>query len=177
MDNLDDEIDIHDDDENGTPKINKKKILLFLVPALVIISVLFGIYYITRHQNNVLAPVNYSVIEHQGENKSNAGVTIFYDLPEIEVNLNGHLQNNDMLKVKISIELSRMEDIKVIEALTAKFIDAVIAHTNELTPEEVSGSEGLYWLREELLYRMNLIAHPIKISNLNFKLFEIQKSQ
>ena len=66
-----------------------------------------------------------------------------------------------------------MEDISTIEALTSKLTDAIIAHTIELRPEEINDSEGLYWLREELLYRMNLISAPIKISNLNFKSFEI----
>lgn len=80
---------------------------------------------------------------------------------------------DQVVKIKLSIELSKMEDITIIEALSAKLTDAVIAHTIELMPEEIDGSEGIYWLREELLYRMNLIAAPVKISNLNFKNFEI----
>ena len=68
-----------------------------------------------------------------------------------------------------------MEDIQIVEGLMPKIVDAVIAHTNELTPDEISGSNGLYWLREELLYRSNLIVSPVVVANLNFKAFGIDK--
>ena len=79
--------------------------------------------------------------------------------------------------MKISVELSRVEDVAAIEAMVSRLTDIIIAHTIELTPDEVSGSNGLYWLKEELLYRMNLVAAPIKITNINFKNFEIQNTK
>ena len=68
-----------------------------------------------------------------------------------------------------------MEDIKTIEILTPKINDVVLSHIIELSPEEVQGSTGLYWLKEELLYRLNLVTAPIKINNLNIRSLEIQK--
>ena len=68
-----------------------------------------------------------------------------------------------------------MEDVQIVQGLMPKIVDAVIAHTIELTPDEISGSNGLYWLREELLYRINLIVSPVVVANLNFKAFGIDK--
>ena len=77
--------------------------------------------------------------------------------------------------LKLNLELSGIENVKTIEVLSPKIKDAVIAHTIELSPDEISGASGLYWLKEELLYRINLITAPVKINNLNFTTFEIQK--
>lgn len=171
MANLDDSDD--DVGENPYNRKDKKKILLFLVPSLIVIGIIVGLYFILSPKKNEQANLNYSVVEKK-ENDITS-VTIFYDLPEVAVRLQGPDSQNDMVKVKINIELSKMEDIKTIESLMPRITDAVIAHTMELAKEEISGSEGLYWLKEELLYRMNLITSPVQISNLNFKNIEILK--
>ena len=56
-----------------------------------------------------------------------------------------------------------------------KLHDVILNHIIELNLEEVSGSTGMYWLKEELLYRLNLAATPVKIKKLNFSIFELQK--
>ena len=70
--------------------------------------------------------------------------------------------------------MSAVEDIKTVEALLPRINDTLLAHITELTPEEISGSDGLYNLKEELLFRINLLTDPVKVSNLNFKSFDIQ---
>ena len=176
MVNLDDNIEngFDSDDNIIAPgsKLSRKKLLLIVVPIVAAIGI-FGFYY-TSQKSKKLAPTNYSIVRRTAENgKETDSYTIFYDLPEVDVRLRNVPSKDQVVKIKLSIELSKMEDITTIEALSAKLTDAVIAHTIELMPEEIDGSEGIYWLREELLYRMNLIAAPVKISNLNFKSFEI----
>ena len=85
-------------------------------------------------------------------------------------------ETSSNVKVKISIELSSVDDIKTIEAMLPRINDTLLAHIVELTPDEISGSDGLYNLKEELLYRINLLTAPVKVSNLNFKTFDIQKN-
>ena len=58
--------------------------------------------------------------------------------------------------------------------MSSKINDIIIAHLVELSPAEITDSEGFYWLKEELLYRVNLVTDPIKINSINFKNFEIQ---
>ena len=100
--------------------------------------------------------------------------TVFYDLPEIKTTVSDKNRNVN-LRLKINIELSSIDDLRVIEALSAKLVDSVIGHTIELRLDEIKGSTGLYWLKEEILYRLSLAASPVKIKNINFSLFEIEE--
>ena len=102
-------------------------------------------------------------------------LTILYDIPEINVRIKDEAGTPQDVSLRLNIELTRMEDVQIVEGLMPKIVDAVIAHTIELTPDEISGSNGLYWLREELLYRINLIVSPVVVANLNFKAFGIDK--
>ena len=99
---------------------------------------------------------------------------VFYDLPEITVGLKSYnKKERPRLSTRISLELNRVEDVKTIETLIPRIRDAVLGHTIELNVEDVKNANGLYWLKEELLYRINLLVYPIKVNSLNFKTFEI----
>lgn len=165
-----------DDDLKDNPYTQKdnKKILLFLVPALIVIGIIVGLYFLFIPKSDNAESLGYSIVEKE-ENDTKT-ITVFYDLPEISVQLQSADSQNAVVKIKINIELSKMEDIKTIESLMPQITDAAVTHVSELSQNEISGAEGLYWLKEELLYRLSLIAAPVKISNLNFKRFEIQKT-
>lgn len=166
-----DDLDKLDDDEEHT-EVNKKKILLFLLPALIAIGIAVALYHTFESSYNDIQGLPYKILEQNEENKQNI---IFYDLPEITAVLRNSEGKNDLVSFKISIELSNKEDIQKIEVLLPRFYDTILAHTRELRTEEVSGTNGLYWLKEELLYRLKLVANPIKITDINFKSFDIQK--
>ena len=172
MDGLND----FDDDLKDNPYTQKdnKKILLFLVPALIVIGIIVGLYFLFIPKSDNAENLSYSIVEKE-ENDTKT-ITVFYDLPEISVQLQSADSQNAVVKIKINIELSKMGDIKTIESLMPQITDAAVTHISELSQNEISGAEGLYWLKEELLYRLSLIAAPVKISNLNFKRFEIQKT-
>ncbi len=177
MADFDDDLDKLDDDGSSS-KINKKKILIFLLPVLIVIGIAVGMYHTFGSKFEDKSNLPYSVVEKSDEGDSKAGkqLLIFYDLPEILTQIKTHDGTKEVVHIKISIELSNMEDIKTIEALLPRFNDIIINHTSELTSDEINGANGLYWLKEELLYRINLVAAPIKIENLNFKSFEVQKN-
>lgn len=168
---------IDDDDINDTeeilinPKQRRKKTMILLLPLLIVIGISVGVYF-ALNKNYDSFDGNYNIIKYNKD--STESVTVFYDLPEIKTSIKGK-ERNHSLRLKINIELSNIEDLKIIEALTAKLTDAAIGHTIELNFDEVQGSTGLYWLKEELLYRFNLVAAPIKIKNINFSLFELEK--
>ena len=61
----------------------------------------------------------------------------------------------------------------VVQAMTPRLTNAILNHTIELYIEEIEGTTGLYWLKEELLYRFNLVASPIKIKNLNSEIIKL----
>ena len=176
MANQNSDIDTDMDDDASVAlesKLSKKKLMFILLPALVIIASI-GFYYKARSDKENATPLNYSIIQNTGEDAISA-YTILYDLPEIEVRLQTTSTQQHLLRIQVNIELSNVENVPTIDALVAKLSDAILAHTSGLTVEEANSSEGLYWLKQELLYRINLITAPIKITNLNFKNFEIIK--
>lgn len=177
MADFDDDLDKLDD-EGSSSKINKKKILIFLLPVLIVVGIAAGMYHTFGSKSIDTAKLPYNVVQKTSETdgKASTQLLIFYDLPEISTQIKTHDGSKEIVHIKISIELSKMEDIKTIEALLPRFNDIIINHTSELTSDEINGANGLYWLKEELLYRINLVAAPIKIENLNFKSFEVQKN-
>lgn len=177
MVNLDDDIDA-EEAEDEKNKLDRKKILMFLLPALIAIGLVVSFYSVFSKKNNSPANLSYAVVERPENNEDGTKqnkITILYDIPEINVRITDEVGTPQDISLKINLELNNIEDVKIIEGLMPKIIDAVIAHTIELTPDEISGSNGLYWLKEELLYRINLIVYPVVVTNLNFKTFNQNK--
>lgn len=170
------DFDIEAQSDEAKP-LNRKKLLIFVLPLVIVIGLSAGIFYVfnSGYNNN---NGNYSVVKNaSSDSKSPDDVTVFYDLPEITTILKGENgAGKERLRIRLNLELGNIEDTQTVETLTPKIIDAVIAHTIELTPREISGSGGLYWLKEELLYRINLITNPIKVSNINFRTFEVENA-
>lgn len=168
-----------ENDEAAAAPANRRKILLIVIPVVIAIGLAVGLYFTLNHKYDGTAALNYSVVKNMTDENGQAteSVTVFYDLPEIKAQVKTEDGTPAIVAARFSVELSKVEDVAAVEKLLPRITDAVIAHTVELTPAEVEGSAGLYWLREELLYRMNLLTAPVKINNLNFKKFEILKNE
>ena len=176
MANFEDDLDQDEEDGESRRKIDRKKILVFLLPALIVIGLVVSFYSVFNQKLNSQTQLSYSVVEKPATEENGPVQTlVLYDMPEINVQIRDAAGDAQNIKLRLNIELDNAENIRTVEALMPKIIDTVIAHTVELTPDEISGANGLYWLKEELLYRINLIVDPIVVSNLNFKTFEINK--
>lgn len=174
--NQNDDLDKEETDGEDTAKVNRKKILFFLIPGLTAIGLAVGLYYTFTHDYD--KNLNYSLVTDEiGEDGKAKSLTVFYDIPEIVANLKKSDNKNSRVKIKINLELSDVAEISRIDALIPRINDAVLSHTIELSEDEVSGASGLYWLKEELLYRINLLIAPATVKNLNFKNFEIQTKE
>ena len=136
MDGLND----FDDDLKDNPYTQKdnKKILLFLVPALIVIGIIVGLYFLFIPKSDNAENLSYSIVEKE-ENDTKT-ITVFYDLPEISVQLQSADSQNAVVKIKINIELSKMEDIKTIESLMPQITDAAVTHISVLSQNEISGA-------------------------------------
>ena len=93
---------------------------------------------------------------------------VFYELPDIIVNLQGRNGRSGYMKIKINLELKSKADIKAVEAVMPRVVDNLQVYLRELQVEDVQGSEGLYRLREELLHRINIAAKPVKVDDVLF---------
>lgn len=149
---------------------SRKKIMILLLPLLIVIGSSVGVYFAFNKKYDADSG-EYNIVQYNKDNKDD--IAVFYDMPELKAAVIDKEGVHHSLRFKLNLELSSVEDLKVIEALSGKLNDVILSHVIELTAEEVSGSTGLYWLKEELLYRLNLAADPVKIKNLNFSVFEL----
>lgn len=99
---------------------------------------------------------------------------VFFDLPELLVNLNSQGRKTSFLKISISLEVTKEEDVVRLQALMPRVIDSFQVYLRELRVSDLKGSAGIYRLREDLLRRVNEAAQPVEISDVLFKEVLIQ---
>jgi flagellar FliL protein len=88
---------------------------------------------------------------------------VFYTLPDIVVNIQSPDGRNTFLKLTLTLELPDHEAVEAIEPNTPRLNDMFTTFLRELRPEDLSGSQGTYQLRMEILRRVNLVAAPTEV--------------
>ena len=106
-----------------------------------------------------------------GEGENHA---VFYEIPEILVNLNGSGKKETYLKIRIALELENEKTQLDLEPLMPRVIDNFQVFLREMRVEDLSGSAGMVRLKEELLQRINLSVQPLKVRDVLFKEMLIQ---
>jgi flagellar FliL protein len=101
-------------------------------------------------------------------------IAIFYDLPEIQVNLNAGGRKGSLLKLRVSLELSSPEEVAKLQELVPRVVDSFQVYLRELRVNDLKGSAGIYRLREELMLRVNDAIAPTKIRAVLFKEMLVQ---
>ena len=99
---------------------------------------------------------------------------VFYDLPEMVVNLASTSNKRTYLKIQISLELGRSADVDALHRLLPRVIDHFQVYLRELRADDLHGSAGIYRLKEELLRRVSAAARPVIIRDVLFKEMLIQ---
>jgi flagellar protein FliL len=85
---------------------------------------------------------------------------VFYTLPDIVVNVQSPEGRSTFLKLKLTLELPDHEAAEHLEPNTPRLNDMFTTFLRELRPEDLSGSQGTYQLRSEILRRVNLVVAP-----------------
>lgn len=88
---------------------------------------------------------------------------VFYTLPDLLVNLQTADGKPTFLKLKLTLELPNSEALEVLEPNRPRMDDMFQTFLRELRPEDLSGSQGSYQLRMEILRRVNLVIAPARI--------------
>ncbi|MGB0748414.1 MAG: flagellar basal body-associated FliL family protein [Magnetospiraceae bacterium] len=147
----------------GESGSGKKKLILFIVlPLLLIVGGAVGAYF-----GGLLDGVlGLAAGEEEGAEMAEQPLapTVFYDLPEITVSLQSTGRTVSYLKLKVSLELGKEEDIAAVESVRKRIEDDFNFFLSELRKDDLKGSEGPYRIREELLIRANA-ASPVEIKN------------
>lgn len=99
---------------------------------------------------------------------------VYFDLPEMIVNLSASSERPQYLRVKVTLELPDNSVQDAVKAAMPRVIDAFQVHLRELRAVDLEGSAGLYRLREELMRRINIAIAPAKIRAVLFKEVVVQ---
>lgn len=143
-------------------KMSGKKIVLFIVLPLVLIGAIVGGLFFT----GILG--GHKKEEEQAK-AAEQTPSLFLKLPELLVNLNTKNRRQNYLKVVVTLEVGKLEDLKKLEEMQPKIIDAFQVYLREVRPEDMKGSTGIYRLREELLRRVSVIVQPIEVRDVLFQ--------
>ena len=154
-------------DVDGKKKFSGKKLVLFVVlPVLLLGGVgaglmMSGMFGGKKEEAHKAAPAK-TAPDHPQK-------TVFFDIPEMLVNLNSNTRRPTFLKIQVSLELTSDQDAAYIKKMSPRIIDNFQVYLRELRIDDLRGSAGIYRLREELLARINMAVRPAKVKDVLFK--------
>ncbi|MBV9523811.1 MAG: flagellar basal body-associated FliL family protein [Alphaproteobacteria bacterium] len=154
----------------AVPRFSRKKLLLLVAaPLLAFVLIGAGLYVSGMLSRFVGAKPEAAEAKAAAPKQA-----IFYDLPDLLVNLNSAGRKSSFLKMSVSLELENQVDVARVQSVMPRIIDNFQVYLRELRVEDLKGSAGLYRLREELLLRVNAAAAPAKIGDVLFKEMLVQ---
>lgn len=149
-------------DSPPTKSGGKRKLLLIAAAALLLAGGGGAAWF-----TGLLSHLQHRNEPHVAEGKA-PSAPVFLDLPDIVANLNAGPRRTAFIKMKAKLELSRPEDQAAIQAAMPRVLDLFQTYLREMRPEELRGTAGTYRLREELVARTNIAAHPAHVLNVLF---------
>lgn len=100
---------------------------------------------------------------------------VFLDVPEVLVNLSsGPGERVQYLKVKISLEVKDALLMEQIKPTMPRISDLFQSYMREMRASDLSGSVGLFRLKEELTRRVNAAISPSQVNAVLFKEIIVQ---
>lgn len=151
-------------------KLSGKTLVLFVVLPLAVIGAAAG----GAVALGLFGGGKSDEAEKPSEAAHAGGKGVFYDLPELLVNIQTNGGKESFLKLAISLELTDANATKQIEAGMPRVIDSIQVFLRELRIDDLSGSAGVVRLREELLKRIAAAAAPVAVRDVLFKEIIIQ---
>ena len=98
----------------------------------------------------------------------------FVQVPDITANLNATGRRPTFIRLRSQIEVLGQEDAAALQTALPRIVDLFTTYLREMRPEELRGSAGTHRLREELMARANIIAHPARVTDVLFQEILVQ---
>jgi flagellar FliL protein len=100
---------------------------------------------------------------------------VFIDVPEMTINLAGSPgERIQYLRVKAVLEVKDDKMVEQIKPTMPRVTDTFQTYLRELRSSDISGSAGLFRLKEEMLRRVNLAVAPGQVTTVLFREIVIQ---
>ncbi|MEX1147278.1 MAG: flagellar basal body-associated FliL family protein [Sphingomonadales bacterium] len=149
-------------------KFGGKKLVLFVIVPVLLLAVLGGVVFSLMSGSG-------SETETAGDEQSTEPTRIlFYELPEMLVNLNTGGRQASYLKVSVALEVDRESAMTDLDAKMPRVVDDFQIYLRELRLEDLDGSAGMFRLKEELLRRVNTSVHPTRVKDVLFREMLVQ---
>ena len=173
VDEVADDTDEVDVEVEAVPKkkgLSGKKLVLFVVLPLLLVGGGGAGAYFSGLLDSVLGVEQ---AEEGGKDETDVDAeamapSVFHELPTMLVNLNEAGKRANYLKISIKLELTNEEDVASVTTIQPRIIDRFQVYLRELRVEDLEGSAGMQRLREELLNRVNKVAHPVQVRDVLF---------
>jgi flagellar FliL protein len=152
-------------------RVPGKKLVLFIILPFLLIGAAGGGIYASGLLDSLLG-----IEEQEGELLAEAevGPSVYYEVPEMLVNLNTSGRRVGYLKISVSLEVGSEEDFPRLDAVLPRIVDDFQVYLRELRIEDLNGSAGLQRLREELFMRVANAAAPTVVRDVLFRELLIQ---
>jgi flagellar FliL protein len=156
--------------DSGGPRKRRfsgKKIFFFLIlPVVLVVVVIIVLPMLSGEEGAEPGAEEEAHVE--------SSEAFYYDLPDLLVNLNTQGKQPRYLKLLVSLEIHDEETIPKLEKLLPRIVDRFQVYLRELRTEDISGSAGVYRLKEELLSRVNKAIAPARVSDVLFREMLVQ---
>jgi len=177
--------------EDAKPKsrfafLFSKKVLMIAAPVL-LLAVGGAVYFFLFAGGEEPAAEGATVAEAghgdghgEGGKKAASGEAhhpVFFDVPDILVNVSSQGGKPIFLKLAVSLEIegaTQEEVAQQLEPILPRIIDQLQTYLRELRLEDLSGSAALFRLKEELLRRVNVAASPMQVKGVLFREMIVQ---
>ena len=171
-------------EELEAPKKGMNKMILFVgAPVILIVVGLAAAYFLGFFGGGDVKHAEDGHGEHSdhgdhgghgGEHGEDQHSLVFYDLPDLLVNLSAEDGETRYLKLRIALELTDQSAVDKVEEVMPRIIDNFQVYLRELRLEDLNGSAGIYRMREELLKRINLSLQNVAVQDVLFKEIIVQ---
>ncbi len=152
-------------------RVPGKKLVLFIVLPFLLIGTAGGGIYASGLLDSL-----FGIEEQDGAAmaEEELGPSVYYEMPDMLVNLNTTGRKVGYLKISVSLEVGSEEDFPRLDAVLPRIVDDFQVYLRELRVEDLRGSAGLQRLREELFMRVANAAAPTVVRDVLFRELLIQ---
>lgn len=147
--------------DKKTLRLSPKKVAILAAPLVLLLGI--GGYFAADHLP--------SFSEDPAVTKN---AKVYYNLPEMVVNLSSQDKRAQYLKLKVSLEANNQKVLDALNPIMPRVLDMFQLYLRELRSSDLEGSAGIYRLKEELLRRINLEIHPHQVSRVLFNEIIVQ---
>lgn len=163
-------------DDLPKKKVSGKKIILFIVLPLLFVAGGGGGLYFTGVLDSLMKSEEAVEEDHVKlpAHEEPEGPSVFYEVPDIIVNLSNSGSKQRFLKLSVTLELVGETATADIEKELPRVLDHFQTFLRELRVSDLEGSAGVYRIRQELLERVRLAAQGVYVKDVLFRDILIQ---